>query len=213
MQASKKQIGHCQKAVQSVDRSHSNHKFTSRIIHSNCKYNGNSVNWKHDWFKVCKRSYAEVVAKKVNIVSRQVENYPCNRATASTVSANKTVVTNRDPLKDMVVNTKQRQDVTCQPNKVKPQLSLPVHKKWGYENSGRGNDNIATNIHLEEGMKASCVDKSHSLCTDQSTSFENNNRFWPLVECSDTNESEVVIHGSENEKKMMTQVILQRMYL
>ena len=42
MQANKKQIGHCQKEVQSIDRSQC--KFTSRIILSNCKYNGNSVN-------------------------------------------------------------------------------------------------------------------------------------------------------------------------
>ena len=135
---------------QNVDCSHINNKFTSRMKHSNCKYNGNSVNWKHDWFKVCKRSYAEVVAKKVNNVSRQVENYPCNTARASTVGANKTVVTNRDTLKDTMVNTNQRQDVTCQPSKIKPQLSRSVHSKWGSENSCKGNssknkanDNIA----------------------------------------------------------------------
>ena len=206
MQANKKRIGHCQKAVQSVDRSQC--KFTSRIIHSNCKYNGNSVNWRHDWFKVCKRSYAEVVARKVNNVSRQVENYPCNSVTANTMSVNR-IVKNRDPLKVMMVNTKQSQNVTGQPNKVKSQSSRPVHSKWGYKNLCKGNssknkvnDNIDTNTHLEKGMKAFCTDKSHSLCTDQFTSIENGNRFWPLIGCSDTNESEVVIHGFDNGKKL-----------
>ena len=86
------------------------------------------------------------------------------------------VVTNRDPLKVTMVNTKQSQNVTGQPNKVKSQSSRPVHSKWGYENSCKGNssknkvnDNMAMNIHFEEGMKAFCTDKSHSLCTDQST--------------------------------------------
>ena len=74
--------------------------FQSRIIYSESEYNGNSVNWKPDWFKLNEKSSAEIVAKNANKnVNVQVKNYPWKVVKSSNVTDGKSVVMNCDTKK------------------------------------------------------------------------------------------------------------------
>ena len=52
-------------------------KFRSGVINSSNGNDGENVNWRHDWLKVNKMSYADIVLKNVTkFNSNQVDNYP-----------------------------------------------------------------------------------------------------------------------------------------
>ena len=70
--------------------------FDTRIVISKVVNNGESMNWRHDWFKCINRSYSEVV-KNVSVnKNNQVDDYPWFSRGAHKDVVNTTKVTNRD---------------------------------------------------------------------------------------------------------------------
>ena len=174
-------------AVQNVNEIKNCKKYKSRFIYSNTEYCGTSVNWKHDWYKFAKKSYADMANKSVNKTdSVQVDNYPCTVSEKghncmSRMSSGSCAVAK-------LVNTKQRHslagtnhepnDIYCKSKVQEGSGIVNACKNVNFDRKSKVH--YVTNGHVGQSDKNPCVDGLMSLTIDQLAPVATHNRFWPL---------------------------------
>ena len=202
-----------------------NKKFGSRVITSNIVNNGQSSNWRHDWFKFNKKSYSEVVQSVSKNKFDQVDNYPWNSSVLKGGGVNKSQVTNRESVsnKAQVINTKQR--LKCDPNghmNGQTRGLVNVNRKDVIvKNKARSDMKTKVRssiVTIPCAVSPHTSPGSHSACASQNNMFTplvHNNRFWPVTDLSLNQEEKVVIdevqtgmvcHEGKKAKKVCNQI-------
>ena len=185
-------------------------KFDSRIISLSTLNNGQSSNWRHDWFKFSKKSYCDVVKSVFKNKCDQVDNYPWNSRVLYGDGVNTSQVTNRDTAgnKARAVNTKQR--LKCDPNGHKDGRAgdLANVKRKGVTLQNKASSDRKTKVrsntvatHYPVFSKNSA--ENHDKCSLQNNLFTHlvhNNRFWPLIDLSPNQEGKVVIDEVQGDR-------------
>ena len=146
---------------------------------------GESSNWRHDWFRFCNKSYAGIVAGKVNSsVNSQVDNYPWKKCDKRKVESTESVVT------------------TCDKNGLRP--VKVVHKRdMKIKKQGVNTDQakrVKQNMLRCEKQVSTLSDKWQSQSKGQFVPVNTKNRYWPLIDVTKSTEAEVVIQEAQGEK-------------
>ena len=150
-------------------------KFKDRLVFSNTVNNGQSLNWKHDWFKFNNKSYCEVLKSVCTNKRDQVDNYPWQSSVSKGGGVNMRS-TNRDKLcsKTRVMKSQQRPkgdpniNSMSDPSRVVNSINqhVAVRNKAKFHTTNKVENIVSTQ---------SKVAGNHEVCASQ------NNAFTPLT--------------------------------
>ena len=108
-----------------------------------------------------------------------------------------------------MVNTEQRHKTTCKTHNVdKPYLKQITQHRLRCEKSHcgvfttKGRNSIRTIKNPATSVNTSFVGIYHSVDSNQLTPVVNHSWFWPLIECSNSYASKVVLNESESDTKL-----------